>query len=45
MCTIYKCTVSAENKEDKVYIGVTEGKFKTRFRNYTKLFEHKRYVK
>ena len=43
--TIYKCTVSAKNKEYKVYIGDAEGKFKTRFSIYTKSFEQKRYVK
>ena len=34
--TIYKCTFSAESKEDKVYISVVEGE---------KSFEQKRYAK
>lgn len=43
--SIYKCTVSANNKPNKVYIGLAGGEWKTRYRNHVKSFNHKRYAK
>jgi len=42
---IYKCTVSAPNKNDKVYIGLTEGEFKSRFYTHKQSFTKKKYAK
>ena len=41
-CIIYKAEVSTEN-ETFVYFGASEGEFKTRYNNHTKLFKHRRY--
>ena len=42
---IYKCVVSATNKPDKVYIGLTEDEWKKRYYNHTKSFRNKKYEK
>ena len=42
---IYKCTASIPNKPDKVYIGLTEGPFKTRHANHKASFKTKKYSK
>ena len=34
-CIVYKATVSAPNRPTRVYHGLTEGPFKTRFNNHT----------
>ena len=37
-CIVYKATVSAPNRPKRVYHGLTEGSFKTRFNNHTTSF-------
>ena len=43
-CIVYKATVSAPNRLTRVYYGLTEGPFKTRYTNHNSSFrlEHKR---
>ena len=41
---VYKATIVCSN-ETKVYIGLSGGPFKDRFRNHTKSFKHERYEK
>jgi predicted GIY-YIG superfamily endonuclease len=36
-------TSTANNQEKRIYIGITEGDFKTRYRNHTKSFRHEEY--
>ena len=43
--TIYKCIVSSEGDPNKVYLGVCEGEWKTRFSNHKKSFNHRIYQK
>ena len=42
---IYKCIASVPEKPDKVYIGLTEAKFKTRHSGHKTTFNHERYKK
>ena len=42
---IYKCTASVPNKPDKVYIGLTEGEFKTRHSGHKTTFKNEKYAK
>ena len=42
---IYKCTVSTPNKENKVYIGLTEGEWKKRYYSHKQSFEKEKYSK
>ena len=37
---VYKTTVTAENKPEKIYIGISGGAFKERFNNHTASFKH-----
>ena len=37
-CVIYQATVQCPNKEDKKYVGLTEGDFKTRFTGHVQSF-------
>ena len=37
-CLVYKATVSAPGKPDRIYHGLTEGPFKTRYYNHTRSF-------
>ena len=41
---VYKATVFPENQEPNTYIGMTEGEFKTRFRNHQQSFNNKKYA-
>ena len=41
---VYKVTVFPESKELNTYIGMTEGEFKTRFRNHKQSFNNKKYA-
>lgn len=41
---VYQATVTSNNQNaKKVYIGMTEGEFKTRFNNHTMSFKHKKH--
>ena len=40
---IYKCVVTASNKPDKVYIGLSEPEWKKRFYNHRQSFNNKKY--
>jgi hypothetical protein len=42
---IYKCIVTAKNQPKKVYIGLTEGEWKTRYNNHKSSFKNKIYQK
>ena len=42
---IYKCVASVPNKEDKVYIGLTEGEWKKRHAGHKNSFKHKKNAK
>ena len=41
---VYQATVSLQDKEEKRNIGITEGEFKTRFRNHEQSFRNKKYA-
>ena len=43
-CVVYKATIKHDN-EEKQYIGMCEGDFKSRFRNHKKSFTNPRYKK
>ena len=43
--SIYKCIVTTDNKEDKVYIGLAGGTWKRRYANHVKSFKHETYEK
>ena len=42
---VYKAVVSTPSKPDKKYFVIAETSFKDRFRNHTREFRHKKYVK
>ena len=42
---VYKAVVSTPSKPDKKYFVIAETSFKDRFRNHTRDFRHKKYVK
>ena len=42
---VFKAVISAPSKPDNKYFGIKETMFKDRFRNHTKYFYHKNYVK
>ena len=42
---IYKCVASVPNKPDKVYIGLTEHEFKTRYSGHKTSFKYKKHAK
>ena len=44
MNVLYKCEVTTTKAPMKVYLGVTEGEWKTRFYNHTKSITHRIYT-
>ena len=44
-CIVYKATISAPNRPTRVYHGLTEGPFKTRYNNHNKSFRLEKYSK
>ena len=41
---VYQASVSSQNHEEKTYIGMTEGEFKTRFHNHEQWLRNKKYA-
>ena len=41
--TLYQADISSENFQTKIYYGISETKFKTRFSNHKKSFNHEKH--
>ena len=41
--TLYQADISSENSQTKIYYGISETKFKTRYSNYKKSFNHEKH--
>ena len=41
--TLYQADISSENFQTKIYYGISETKFKTRYSNHKKSFNHEKY--
>ena len=41
--TLYQADISSENFQTKIYYGISETKFKTRFSNHKKTFNHEKH--